>query len=640
MSRIACSSDVPVTGTFVALHLAFALLLAGAAVASQHGEAASGTLHDPRETRLADVQQLTAGGENAEAYWSPDGTSLVFQRTLPGVESCDHIYRLDLDDAKRPTGPPTRVSTGTGRTTCAYYLQPESTDATPRVIFASTHADDPDCPPVPDRSQGYVWPIYPSYDLYTANPDGSDLRRLTDAPGYDAEATVCPVDGSILFTSMRDGDLDLYRMNADGSEVTRLTDEPGYDGGAFFSADCSRIVWRASRPTGDALTDYQRLLGQGLVRPGKLEIWIADADGNNARQVTYLDAASFAPYFFPDGQRILFSSNVGDPGGREFDLWAVDIDGSNLERVTFTPGFDGFPMFSPDGSWLAFGSNRNQGKPGETDVYIARWRDDAEPHAESRPTVAAPAAVAAEADAIARTLGDVRWLADDAREGRGVGTEGLAAAERFVAARLDQLGFAPLVASLGGTPPGGTPPGGDPPGGDPLAAYLHPVEVPVAVTVGPATALVVGGARVDDDALQPAAFSASTRVQGPIVAVGYGIHAPELGHDDYADRDVEGAIVAVRRYVPDLGTAEAPGAFADPDARRRYGDLRHKAFTARERGAVGILFVDLPEVANDGAAMPDDAPPPTLRSTGSGDAGLPAAFVRRAVGARFFDGGG
>ena len=325
--------------------------------------AAADALRDEREVRLADVRQLTFGGENAEAYWSPDGTELIFQSTRPPFD-CDQIYRLSLADPESPV----LVSTGTGRTTCAYF----TADAE-RVLYASTHATSEACPPTPDFSRGYVWPIYDSYQIYSAALDGSDVRQLTDTAAYDAEATVCPVDGSIVFTSTRDGDLDLYRMDADGGNVERLTATPGYDGGAFFSRDCSRIVWRASRPTGEALEDYQALLADGLIRPGELELWVANADGSEARKVTSLGGANFAPYFYPDGQRIIFSSNHDNPDGREFNLWAIDVDGTDLEQITFNEGFDGFPMFSPDGQWLAFASNRNQAKRGETNVFVARW---------------------------------------------------------------------------------------------------------------------------------------------------------------------------------------------------------------------------------------------------------------------------
>ncbi len=193
---------------------------------------------DSREVHLTGLVQLTRKGENAEAYWSPDGKELTLQSTHPPY-ACDQIFRLRADG----TGSPVLVSTGKGRTTCSYF----TADAK-RILFSSTHAASPDCPPAPDRSQGYVWAVYATYEIFSAKPDGSDLVRLTDNQGYDAEATVCPKDGSMIFTSTRDGDLDLYRMDADGKNVKRLTDTPGYDGGAFFSPDCSQIVWRASRP--------------------------------------------------------------------------------------------------------------------------------------------------------------------------------------------------------------------------------------------------------------------------------------------------------------------------------------------------------------------------------------------------------
>ena len=340
--------------------LAVALALTASAVAEEAKQ-----LRDDRETHLADIVQLTFKGENAEAYWSPDGDELILQASFDPYE-CDQIFRLDPN---KP-GELKLVSTGKGRTTCAYFFP--SGD---RILYSSTHLGGEACPPEPDRSQGYVWPLYSTYEVFSAKPDGSDLKPLTDHEGYDAEATTCPQDGSIIFTSTRDGDLELYRMDADGSNVQRLTHTPGYDGGAFFSADCKKIVWRASRPEGEELEDFRKLLAEDLVRPGKLEIFVADADGSNVQQVTELDGAAFAPFFHPSGERILFSSNHHTPSGREFDIFAIDVDGTDLERITYTEGFDGFPMFSPDGKRLAFASNRNQGKPGETDVYVATWVD-------------------------------------------------------------------------------------------------------------------------------------------------------------------------------------------------------------------------------------------------------------------------
>jgi TolB protein len=315
----------------------------------------------PGERHLRNVRQLTFGGENAEAYFSFDGQRLVFQSTRDERE-CDQEYVMGLDG-----GGVRMVSTGKGRTTCGYFLPGDR-----EILYASTHDVAPSCPPPPDRSQGYVWALY-DYDLFVANADGSDPRPLAPAPGYDAEATVSN-DGWIVFTSTRDGDLDLYRMRVDGSELTRLTDEPGYDGGAFFSADGKRIVYRASRPeTAEELAQYRALLARKLVRPGKLEIWVMDADGRNKRQVTHLGAASFAPFFHPDGRRIVFASNYADPKGRNFDIYLVNDDGTGLERITTNDTFDGFPMFSPDGRRLVFASNRNGSRPGETNVFIADW---------------------------------------------------------------------------------------------------------------------------------------------------------------------------------------------------------------------------------------------------------------------------
>ena len=318
------------------------------------------------ETRLANVRQLTFEGQNAEAYWSPDDRWIVYQAT-PDSLQCDQIFVMGPDGSGKRL-----VSTGRGVTTCAYFVYP----GTERILFSSTHLASDACPPRPDFSQGYVWRVDPGYDVFTARTDGSDLRRITDAPGYDAEATMSRDGSRVVFTSVRDGDLDLYTMDADGGNVRRLTDEPGYDGGAFFSYDGTKIVYRAHHPdTPESLADYQGLLAQGLVRPTRMEIWIMDADGTNKRQLTSNGAANFAPYFFPDGTRLLFSSNMNDPSGRNFDIYAIGIDGSGLERVTFHPDFDAFPMFNGDGTKLVWASNRAAAKPGDTNVFVADWTD-------------------------------------------------------------------------------------------------------------------------------------------------------------------------------------------------------------------------------------------------------------------------
>jgi Tol biopolymer transport system component len=315
------------------------------------------------ERHLADVKQLTFGGQNAEAYWSPEGDMLIFQWTRPDGK-CDQIYTMAPDGSRK-----TLVSTGSGRTTCSYFVP-----GTDRILFSSTHLGGDACPPEPDFSQGYVWPLYETYDIFTAKRDGSDLQRLTNTPGYDAEATLS-VDGQwIVFTSTRDGDIDIYKMRTDGSGVTRLTDEPGYDGGPFFSPDGTRICYRAGRPKDEAeLADFRALLANHQVRPRNLEIFWMNADGSGKTKVTSNGAANFAPYFTPDGKRLIFASNMANPRGRDFDLYLVNLDGTGLERVTYCPSFDSFPMFSPDGRFLVFASNRNGAVPGETNIFVARW---------------------------------------------------------------------------------------------------------------------------------------------------------------------------------------------------------------------------------------------------------------------------
>jgi Tol biopolymer transport system component len=350
-------------GALAALVLAAAGLRAQAppSAAAPPPADASRLLRDD-EKHLRNLRQLTFGGENAEAYWSPDGKELVFQ-ARPTGEGCDQAFVIDV-----ATGARRRVSSGEGRVTCAYFL-----DQDRRLLYSSTHLASPDCPPRPDFSQGYVWPMYAAYDIVTVKADGSDLRPLTRTPGYDAEATVSPDGKAIVFTSVRDGDLEIYTMKPDGSDVRRLTSEPGYDGGPFFSPDGKRIVYRRDAVDEAGLLRYRELLGRGLYAPGTLEIWVMDRDGANKRQVTRLGAASFAPFFHPDGKRIVFSSNHPDPKGRNFDIFLVRDDGTDLERVASDPTFDGFPMFSPDGKRLVFASNRGAVARGETNVFVADW---------------------------------------------------------------------------------------------------------------------------------------------------------------------------------------------------------------------------------------------------------------------------
>ncbi|MDQ6651502.1 MAG: hypothetical protein M3Y84_02030 [Acidobacteriota bacterium] len=315
-----------------------------------------------QEKHLKNIKQLTFGGENAEAYFSPDGKQLIFQSTRDGRE-CDQIYTMNLDG-----GNVRLVSTGAGRTTCAYFFPNGK-----RILYSSTHLGAKECPPRPDFSKGYVWAVYPTFDIFTARADGSDPKQLTKTPGYDAETTISR-DGKLVFTSMRDGDLDIYTMDGNGKNVRLLTNELGYDGGPFWSYDGKQIVYRAYHPqTEKEKSDYISLLKQNLIHPTTLEIWVMNADGSHKRQVTQNGKANFAPYFFPDGKRIVFASNMDDPKGRNFDIYKINVDGTALERITYNDTFDGFPMFSPDGKKLVFASNRNAKIRGETNVFIADW---------------------------------------------------------------------------------------------------------------------------------------------------------------------------------------------------------------------------------------------------------------------------
>lgn len=338
----------------------FLLVTLGSACAGDNN--GSGVNVEPLagEKHFKNLRQLTFGGQNAEAYFSHDGTQLIFQSTRNELE-CDAIFRMRSDGSHVR-----QLSSGQGATTCAF-IAPDDRS----ILYASTHLQQQQCPPKPDYSQGYVWPLYPEYDIFRAGSEGENPQRLTNSDNYDAEAVYSPKGDRIVFTSLRSGDLELYLMNPDGSGVEQLTDQPGYDGGAFFSLDGEWIVWRASRPTGKALQDYRSLLDDGLIRPGKLELYIMHLKDRKPVQLTDNDAANFGPYWHPDGRHIIFASNMDDPEGRNFDLYMLDIDSRNIERITYYEGFDGFPMFSHDGRQLVFASNRLGKVRGETNIFIA-----------------------------------------------------------------------------------------------------------------------------------------------------------------------------------------------------------------------------------------------------------------------------
>ncbi|HEY4180009.1 MAG TPA: M28 family peptidase [Kofleriaceae bacterium] len=542
----------------------------------------------PEETHLHNMRQMTFGADNAEAYWAFGGDRLIMQ-TNHKPYACDQIEEMDAK-----TGQTKLVSTGKGRTTCSYFLKGDS-----EIIYASTHESSATCPTPPDMSKGYLWGLF-DYDIYRASADGSNLRNLTpDTKGsYDAEATVCPVDGSIIFTSTRSGDLELWRMDSDGKNLKQLTNQPGYDGGAFFSADCSKIVWRSSRPTGEKLDEYKKLLAQNLVKPTSMDLYVANADGTDARQVTYLAGASFAPFFFPDGKRIIFSSNWQNPRSGEFDLFAINIDGTGLEQITFTKGFDGFPVFSPDGKTLAFSSNRRDvigdnyrvtGTPAgehDTNVYLADWVD--------HPAKAAlPETAAAD-----RIMGDIKFLADDAQEGRGVGTKGLEASFDRIQHELTALGVEPGNNDQ----------------------WRMPFDVTTSVTRGATTALALDGKAVAEADWTPLASSGNGTVDASIVSVGYGMVDDALKLDDYKGKNVKGKIVLVNRFAPTTDSK------LDAAAQARLGDLRFKAFTAKNKGAKAVIVVDNGDPTQEEAKLP-------VLSAAESEALIPIVVVTRATAA-------
>jgi Tol biopolymer transport system component len=547
-----------------------------------------------KEGHFGTLVQLTDGGDNEEPYWAFGGNQLLFQ--AHDRAGCNQVYTIVYGAAlDRPSPAPRQISSGKGASAGGRFLPGDQ-----EIVYASTELGGGPCSAPADGNPGSAWPLSPGFDIMRANVDGSNRRPLTGAPGsagpasYDGEASVCSQDGSILFTSSRDGDVELYRMDASGQNVQRITNSPGYDGRGFFSRDCQHIVWQGSHPSGKGLADYQQLLGTGLVRPTQLEIFVAKADGTEARQLTYFGAQSFAPYFSPTGERVLFSSNAGDPKRQEFDIWAINVNGTQLEQITYAPGFDGYPMFSPDGKYLAFSSSRSA-QPGATDtnVFVAEWLE--------RP------AQPAQESAADRVLRDVAWLADPAREGRGVGRPGLEASGAYIEAQFKALGLQPAASA---------------------DSYRQPLEVVTSIQSTPNTKLVIGKNAVPADQFQPLGFSANGEVSGKLVLAGYGIQQPELGRKDYDGVPIKGNIVVVRRFVPDTE------AFKDTKVERMYSEPRQKAWTARERGAKALIIVDSPERPPGAAAdwqPADDASLPKLQRDTYGDAGIPVLMVKRAA---------
>ena len=363
-----------------ALLYSFCLLLGGALLSckapQETNTSSSGpndTLIYPEESHFRNVRQLTFGGDNAEAYWSYDSKWLVFQRTSvkDGIP-CDQIF---VGKVPRKSGEKfdyKLVSTGKGRTTCAFFTRDNK-----HIIYASTHLGSAECPPVPDRTKygnKYIWPLYESFDIFMADLDGKIVKQLTNAKGYDAEATLSPDGKKMIYTSDKDGDIELYIMDLETGSEKRITNELGYDGGAWFSPDGTKLIWRASRPKTEAeVKEYKDLLNENLVAPTNMEVFISNADGSNQRQVTRFGQANWAPSYMPDSKRIIFASNHEYKRGFPFNLYTINEDGSALKKVSRDRGFDAFPMFSPDGKKIVFCSNRNNGGTRDTNVFVAEW---------------------------------------------------------------------------------------------------------------------------------------------------------------------------------------------------------------------------------------------------------------------------
>ncbi len=337
--------------------------------------ATSDTVLYPDEKHFKNIQQLTFGGDNAEAYFSYDGKWLIFQKTYAkeGIP-CDQMYIGKIPTKAGEKFVPKLVSTGKGRTTCGAFTKDGK-----HVIYASTHLGSADCPPVPDRSKygnKYIWPLYESYDIFMADLNGKIVKQLTNSKGYDAEATLSPDGTKMLYTSTKDGDIDMYVMDLKTGKEIKVTDELGYDGGGWFSPDGKKLIWRASRPKTEAeIKEYKELLAQGLVAPTNMEVWVSNADGSNAKQVSTFGQANWAPAYMPDSKRIIFASNHEYKRGFPFNLYTMNEDGTNLTKISRDKGFDAFPMFSPDGKKIVFCSNRNNGGTRDTNIFIADWEE-------------------------------------------------------------------------------------------------------------------------------------------------------------------------------------------------------------------------------------------------------------------------
>ena len=551
---------------------------------------------------LSNARQLIfEGRRSGEGYFSPDGKALIFQSEREADNPFYQIYTLDLT-----SGDIHRVSPGIGKTTCGFFRPGKD-----EVLFASTHQDpkarEKQKAELDFRASGkerrYSWDYDEAMDIFAARRDGSNLRQLTKANGYDAEASYSPDGSKIVFCSLRaaypleklsaedrkryETDPayfgDIYIMNADGSNQRRLTSTPGYDGGPFFSPDGQRIIWRRFEKNG-AIAD----------------VYTMKLDGSDERRLTDFKAMSWAPYFHPSGQYVIFTSNK--LGFSNFELYLVDAAGEHEPvRVTFTDGFDGLPVFSPDGKQLCWTTNRTADGKGQ--LFLANWNHEAalkalseSPRAGQSPAPSASAAIQpTETPSAPQLIGtpeitaadlrdEVGFLASEKRQGRMTGSVGARQASVYIAARLRDADLEP--------------------GGD-NNTFFQKFEFNsgVRVLTNQNELVLRGDAKSEPVRFQvekdfaPLSFTENQTVDGEIVFVGYGLSVPGKGaegYDSYAGVDVKNKIALVLRYVPE-----------EVDAKRRqelnrYAGLRYKAMLAREHGAKAVLFVTGPNSPNKG----------------------------------------
>ncbi len=551
-------------------------------------------------TLLERMRQLTYDGKRSgEAYFSPDGTKLIFQSEREESNPFYQIYMMDFT-----TGEIHRVSPGTGKTTCAYFRPGHN-----KVLFASTHLDEEAVPKQKEemefRESGeerrYSWDYDEHMDIFSSNYDGSGLTRLTVAMGYDAEGAYSPDGSKIVFCSMRDAfplvslsgeekkryEVDpsyfgeLYIMNADGSNPKRLTNRPGYDGGPFFSPDGKRIIWRAFEENG-AVAD----------------IFTMKIDGTDKRQLTDFESMSWAPYFHPSQKYAIFASNKF--GFANFELFIVDTAGKKKPvRVTEREGFDGLPVFSPDGTKLVWTSNHTSSESSQ--IFLAEWNHEAAlamlENAETRENTAteevkssqpqSPPASQTELSA-AITEADLKQhvytLASDEMEGRMTGSEGIKKAADYLMDQLKAINVSPLNDE----------------------GYIQPFEYSAGAepVEGKNSLTITFGDEpqsFESGHFMPLSFSSNGTVEGEVVFAGYGLSMPgddDNLYDSYAGLDVEDKIVLVLRYVPEEVSMQRRQEL------NRYAGLRYKAMNARERGAKGIVVLTGPNSPNAGELVP------------------------------------